>query len=148
MNVMALLEALADELSRGAPVPLTSKRMVDADKCLDIISELRVNLPDDVRDAAVIMQKRDSILDDADAQAADIIEEAERRFEQLVSQHAITREAEMRAQEILAMAKKEAKEMHAASVIYAEDLFAEMERRVQDMLADVRKNRQDLHSMR
>ena len=144
MNVMALLEILSEELERGAPVPLTGKRMVEADRCLDIISELRVNLPDDVRDAAVIMQKRDRILDEAENQARLILDDAERRYEQLVSDHTITREAERRAQEILTSAKKEANAIHSDAIIYAEDLFSDLEGRIQDMLVDVRQSRQDL----
>ena len=50
MNLMALLEYLDEELSKSASVPLTGKRLVDVEKCLDIVSELRVSLPDDVKD--------------------------------------------------------------------------------------------------
>ena len=58
MNVMALLEYLDEELSKSASVPLTGKRLVDVEKCLDIVSELRVTLPDDVKDAEVIVRDR------------------------------------------------------------------------------------------
>ena len=49
MNLLTLLEDLDEELSKSASVPLTGKRLVDVEKCLDIVSELRVSLPDDVR---------------------------------------------------------------------------------------------------
>ena len=62
MNVMALLEYLDEELSKSATVPLTGKRLVDVEKCLDIVSELRVTLPDDVKDAEVIVRDREQIL--------------------------------------------------------------------------------------
>lgn len=148
MNVMALLEYLDEELSHGAPVPLTGRRMVDAEKCLDIISELRINLPDDVRDAEVIVREKDRILQDARIEAEDIIAEAEKRFEQMLGDHNIVREANARAQEMISDAKKESKDMRTAALMYAEDMFTDLEKRLQESLADVRANRQDLHSMR
>ncbi len=148
MNVMALLEYLDEELSRGAPVPLTGRRMVDSEKCLDIISELRVNLPEDVRDAEVIVREKNRILGEAKRESDAIIAEAERRFEQLVNENNIVREAQSRAQQILADAKKEAKDMRSAAILYAEDLFADLEKRMQEHIAEVRRNRQDLHTLR
>ena len=76
MNVMALLEYLDEELSKSASVPLTGKRLVDVEKCLDIVSELRVTLPDDVKDAEVIVRDREQILADAQHQAEQIIADA------------------------------------------------------------------------
>ncbi len=148
MNVMALLEYLDEELSRGAPVPLTGRRMVDAEKCLDIISELRINLPDDVRDAEVIVREKGRLISDAKKEAEEIVIEAEKRFEQLVSEHEITRAAQMRAQQIVSDAKKESKDIRSAAVLYAEDIFADLEKQLQTNLQDIRRNRQDLHSMR
>ena len=81
MNVMALLEYLDEELSKSASVPLTGKRLVDVEKCLDIVSELRVTLPDDVKDAEVIVRDREQILADAQHQAEQIIADAQQRKE-------------------------------------------------------------------
>ena len=83
MNVMALLEYLDEELSKSASVPLTGKRLVDVEKCLDIVSELRVTLPDDVKDAEVIVRDREQILADAQHQAEQIIADAQQQFEQM-----------------------------------------------------------------
>ena len=107
MNVMALLEYLDEELSKSASVPLTGKRLVDVEKCLDIVSELRVTLPDDVKDAEVIVRDREQILADAQHQAEQIIADAQQQFEQMVSNHAIVQEAQRRANGIVqdAMAK-------------------------------------------
>ena len=101
MNVMALLEDLDEELSKSASVPLTGKRLVDVEKCLDIVSELRVTLPDDVKDAEVIVRDREQILADAHHQAEQIIGDAQQQFEQMVSAHSITQAAQRIANAIL-----------------------------------------------
>ena len=101
MNLMALLEYLDEELSKSASVPLTGKRLVDVEKCLDIVSELRVSLPDDVKDAEVIVRDREQILADAQNQAEQILADARQQFEQMVSTHAIVQEAQRRANAIV-----------------------------------------------
>jgi len=53
MNIMALIEILDEELSNASNMPLTGKKLVDVDKCLDVISDLRINLPDDIKEAAI-----------------------------------------------------------------------------------------------
>jgi len=148
MNVMALLEYLDDELSKGALVPLTGRRMVDAEKCLDIISELRVNLPDDVRDAEVIVREKERIIKEARAEGDEIVAEAEKRFEEMISDHNVTREAQTRSQQMLAEAKKEAREIRMGAMNYAQDVFGDVEKCLQENLAEVRANRKDLDAMR
>lgn len=101
MNVMKLLEFLYEELSNSSSVPLTGKRLVDVEKCLDIVSELRVTLPDDVKDAEMIVRDRDRILKEAELQAKDIQRDAEAQFERMVSESNIVTEAQRRAQDIV-----------------------------------------------
>ena len=135
MNVMALLEYLDEELSKSASVPLTGKRLVDVEKCLDIVSELRVTLPDDVKDAEVIVRDREQILADAQHQAEQIIADAQQQFEQLVSNHAIVQDA-------MAKADEEADSCTA----YLNDVLGSVEQHLRRVLDDVHQNRIEVNS--
>ena len=148
MNVMKLLEFLYEELSNSSSVPLTGKRLVDVEKCLDIVSELRVTLPDDVKDAEMIVRDRDRILKEAELQAKDIQRDAEAQFERMVSESNIVTEAQRRAQDIVNSARRQANEAKLAADDYADDLLAGLEKYLKSVLDDVRDNRDDLNGVK
>lgn len=148
MNVMKLLEFLYEELSNSSSVPLTGKRLVDVEKCLDIVSELRVTLPDDVKDAEMIVRDRDRILKEAELQAKDIQRDAEAQFERMVSESNIVTEAQRRAQDIVNSARRQANEAKMAADDYADDLLAGLEKYLKSVLDDVRDNRDELNGVK
>ena len=141
MNVMALLEYLDEELSKSATVPLTGKRLVDVEKCLDIVSELRVTLPDDVKDAEVIVRDREQILADAQRQAEQIIADAQQQFEQMVSNH-----AQRRANAIVKDAVAKADEEADSCTAYLNDVLGNVEQHLKRVLDDVHQNRLEVTS--
>ena len=141
MNVMALLEYLDEELSKSATVPLTGKRLVDVEKCLDIVSELRVTLPDDVKDAEVIVRDREQIIADAQQQADQIIADARQQFEQMVSNHAIVQEAQRRANAMIREAEEKTIEEEDSCTAYLDDVLGNVGQHLRRVLDDVRQNR-------
>ena len=146
MNVMALLEYLDEELSKSATVSLTGKRLVDVEKCLDIVSELRVTLPDDVKDAEVIVRDREQILADAQRQAEQIIADAQQQFEQMVSNHAIVQEAQRRANAIVKDAVAKADEEADSCTAYLNDVLGNVEQHLKRVPDDVHQNRLEVTS--
>jgi len=141
MNLLALLEDLDDELSKSATVPLTGKRLVDVEKCLDIVSELRVSLPDDVRDAEIIVRDRERIIAEAQQQAEQIIADAHQQFEQIVNQHAIVQEAQHRAGAIVSEAIAQADAEADSCTNYLVDVLGSVEQHLARVLDDVHRNR-------
>ena len=141
MNLLTLLEDLDEELSKSASVPLTGKRLVDVEKCLDIVSELRVSLPDDVRDAEVIVRDRDRILNEAQQHAEQIIADAHQQFEQIVNQHAIVQEAQHRASVIVGEAIAQADAEADSCTTYLVDVLGSVEQHLARVLDDVHHNR-------
>ncbi len=111
-----LLDFLAKALTEGSAVPLTNKRMVNVDMCLDILENIRACLPDAVRYSQQIVDNRDRILRDAqaeadakvqaaDARANSAIEEATRHSQDTVNK------AEDRANQIVEEARERAMKM-------------------------------------
>lgn len=146
MNVMALLEYLDEELSKSASVPLTGKRLVDVEKCLDIVSELRVTLPDDVKDAEVIVRDREQIISDAQNQAEQIIADAQQQFEQIVSNHSVVQEAQRRASSIVNQAMAKADEEADSCTAYLNDVLGNVEQHLKRVLDDVHQNRVEVNN--
>ena len=102
MNVEELLDMLEETLEEGTAVPFAAaKRVVDVDRCRDIVDEVRNNLPDELRDSKKIVADREQILKNAQTDADNIIKQAEERARVLVSDKEITKRAQKMAVEAL-----------------------------------------------
>jgi len=117
-----LLDFLTRALSQAATVPLTNKRLVNVDMCLDAIEDIRSNLPEAVQLSMQVLDQKERIIYDAekladskvaaaDARAKSAIEDASARAQDL------TAEAENRARKILADAEARAAAMVEESEI-------------------------------
>lgn len=113
---LQLLDYLQDAVEFGSSVPLTNKKLVDAEMCLDIIRDLRGNLPPAVQYAQQVIDDRDTILDSAERTAANKLSSAEVRVNAAIddagarSQQMIE-EAEDRADKIIKDAEIRARAM-------------------------------------
>jgi F0F1-type ATP synthase membrane subunit b/b' len=158
MNVMVLIELLDELMQEASSLPLTSKKLVDVDKCMDIIRDLRINLPEDIKDAEQIVADKDQVINDAQMEAQHIVSEAERRFRSILDEHEITRKAHERAdeiiasanaeaQEIITSASAEAQEVRMGAIGYANEVMDKLENTSRRILSDIMSNREDLDNM-
>jgi len=56
MEILKLIDEIEDIIENGSSVPFSSKVMIDADEIYDIISEIRIKLPDEIKQANWIKQ--------------------------------------------------------------------------------------------
>lgn len=147
MNIMALIELLDDELSQASSLPLTAKKLVDVDKCLDIISDLRINLPDDIKDAERIVADKNGIIGDAEREAERIVAEAERRYDEMLSEHEITRKATEQAEAIIAQANAEAQDIRLGAIGYADEVLDQLESLNHQNITQISRHRDALHEL-
>ncbi|MGI5898425.1 MAG: ATPase [Christensenellales bacterium] len=147
MNVMVLIELLDEAMQEASSLPLTSKKLVDVDKCMDIIRDLRINLPEDIKDAEQIVADKDQVISDAQMEAQHIVSEAERRFRAILDEHEITRKAHDQADEIIASANAEAQEIRMGAIGYANEVMDRLEDTSRRILNDIMSNREDLDNM-
>ena len=93
MEIFTLLETLEDMLENSKGLPFTSKSMVDKDEMLEIIKEIRIKLPDELKQAKWVKEERQRILAEAQKEADGIVKEAENRIIAMIDEHEITRKA-------------------------------------------------------
>ena len=62
MEIFTLLETLEDILEKSKKVPFTNKAVVDKDEIVEIIQEIRLKLPDELKQAKWIKEERQRIL--------------------------------------------------------------------------------------
>ena len=66
MNIEELLDMMDETLEEAVNLPFSGgKRVVDVEKVRDIIDDIRLNMPTEIRQAKAIVQDRAEIVDDA-----------------------------------------------------------------------------------
>ncbi len=116
----------------------TSKIIVNKDQMDELLRELRMKTPDEIKRYQKIIANKDAILADAQAKADSMIEEAQIQTNELVSEHEIMQQAYAQAneivtaateqaQEILDNATNDANEIRIGAVQYTDDLLANAE---------------------
>ena len=76
---LELLKHIRAAINAGTNLPLTSKKIIDADKCLMIIDDMERNLPDAVQYGLQMSSERDRILGNAETAAMNRVSSAEMR---------------------------------------------------------------------
>ena len=148
MNVEELLDLMEETLEEGTSVPFAAtKRVVDVERCRDIIGEVRNNLPDELRDSKKIVADREQIVRTAQQEADNIIKQAEERARVLVSDQEITKRAQKAAVEIVNAAQNQAKELNRASATYCESILKNSEEVLARSVADIKNTRMNLRNV-
>lgn len=148
MNVEELLDLMEETLEEGTSVPFAAtKRVVDVERCRDIIDEVRNNLPDELRDSKKIVADREQIVRTAQQEADNIIKQAEERARVLVSDQEITKRAQKAAVEIVNAAQNQAKELNRASATCCESILKNSEEVLARSVADIKNTRMNLRNV-
>ncbi len=127
MEIFALLETLEDILEKGKTVPFTEKCIVEKNELLDIIKEIRLNLPDELKQAKWIREERERIIAEAQKDAEDIVKEAENRIISMIDEHEITKKAYVKKNEIIAEANEMYREYSKDAANYVDGILGNIE---------------------
>ena len=130
MEIFTLLETLEDILEKGRTVPFTEKCIVEKNELLDIIKEIRLNLPDELKQAKWIREERERIIAEAQKDAEDIVKEAENRIISMIDEHEITKKAYDKKNEIIAEANEMYREYSKDATNYADGLLENIEKNI------------------
>ena len=124
MTIDELLDIMDETLEEATTLPFTGgKRMVDVEKVRDIIDDIRLNMPAEIRQAKAIVQDRADIVESAKKEAEAIVKRAEDRARAMVAQEAIVKAAQQKATEILTSAQSQSREMRTTVTNYCENML-------------------------
>lgn len=140
MEIFTLLENLEEILENAKKIPFTSKGVVDSEEILEIIKEIRLKLPDELKQAKWIKEERQRILVEAQKEADGIVKEAENRIIAMIDEHEITRKAYDQKAEIIETANEMSREISKGTKEYADNLLGETETLLTDTLTNLTSN--------
>ena len=144
MEIFTLLETLEDLLENSKGVPFSSKCIVDKEEALEIIKEIILKLPDELKQAKWVKEERQRILVEAQNEADEIIKEAENRIISMIDEHEITRKAYEKKVEIIETANEMSREISKGTKEYADSVLAGIEVALQDAMKVIQNNRKEL----
>ncbi len=133
MDIFALIERLEALVNTGQRVPFVNKIMLDEQECLDVIAQMRMSIPDEVRQARRMLQERSRIPEQARLEAERIVEIAHEQAEEILSEHGLVRAAEDNARRIVEEAQDQASEVQRESDEYAVRSLTDLRTRLEQL---------------
>jgi vacuolar-type H+-ATPase subunit H len=138
MDILHLVDRLESLVTSSRMVPFSVYRLVDEDRALELIDQMRISIPEEVKQAKRVHQERDRIIAQAHEEAGRLVELARDEAEALVQRDVITATAERRAQTVIERAQREALGLKAESDEYVVQALSELEASLMRTLTVVR----------
>jgi cell division septum initiation protein DivIVA len=148
MDILHLVDRLEELLNQSRPLWFTHNVIVDEDRMLDLIDQMRVAIPDEVKKSQQLLAQRDRILAQAQEEVNRTLAIAREKGEQLVERDAIVQAAQSRSEQIIAQARVEAENIRREADAYALDTLTRLEIELDRSLTQVRNGIHTLQSER
>jgi vacuolar-type H+-ATPase subunit H len=139
-RIEQLIEDIYEFIESCRMQPLSStKVIVPKDELYDLLDELRLRTPDEIKSYQKIIAKRDSIIADAEKKAEQILAGTRQRANDLLNEHEIMQQAYYEANEIIMQASQEAEriinkaneeanQIRTGLLVYSNDILNELEK--------------------
>jgi len=138
MDILHLIDRLETLVTEGFHIPFTSNVVVHEDEFLDVIDQMRVSIPEEVKLARRTEAERERLLLQAQEEANRLVEMAREKAKSLTNEHELIAFARERAVEIEADAERQAEDIIAEADDYIVDQLGELEEQLMKTLTIVR----------
>ena len=135
MKVLELLDEIEEIIDTASGFPLTGKIMVDAGEILEIIKEIKIELPDEIQQAQWIKNERQRILDEAKREYETVLKDAQRQAETLIENDDIILKAKIKSDEILRIAEANVKEIKMSTYDYIDSILYSFQEKMDQLNA-------------
>ena len=138
MDILHLVDRLEELFNESRSVPFTHSVIVDEDRMLDIIDQMRVSIPEEIKKAQQLQAQRDRILAQSQEEANRTLQLAREKSEQLVERDGISQAAHARSEQIIAQGRAEAEKQKLDADDYVLDTLQNLEVEMERVIAQVR----------
>jgi hypothetical protein len=133
MDILQLIDRLEELFNDAKAVPFTHNVVVDEDKMLELIDQMRIAIPEEVKKAQQLVAQRDRVMAQAQEEANRTLQIARDKADQLVQKDVVTQEAQRRADQILAQVRAEAEGVRADADNYVLDTLLQLQDQIAKM---------------
>jgi cell division septum initiation protein DivIVA len=138
MDILHLIDRLEALLNEGSHPPLTKKVLIEEQRAWEIIDQMRIAIPDEVKKAKRINQERDRIIAQANEEGARIVELSKEEAERLTGDSEVTKAAQTRANTIIERAQREAEALKLDADDYTMQVLGKLDEDLTKALSIVR----------
>jgi hypothetical protein len=138
MDILHLVDRLEELFNDSSSLPLTKKVVIDEGKLLDLIDQMRLAIPDEIKKAQSIINLKERIIAQSHEEANRTISLSREQSEKLVSKDAIVQEAKIIAEDIIKRARDDTELIKKEADQYAIDSLDHLEIELSKILNQVR----------
>lgn len=138
MDILHLVDRLEMLVNQGWRLPFTSNVVIQEDAFLDIIDQMRVSIPEEVKQAKRVSAERERMLKQAQEEADRIVALAQEQVSGLADDHEIVKAAYVQAEEVIAQAHHSAQGVKAEADSYVMEVLSGLEEELMRLLTTVR----------
>ncbi len=145
MKSIEIIENLMQQVKEARSVPLSRDgALVNRQDFIELLEQLREQLPDDVQVANEILEAKESVIDEGRRAAEALIDRAKDQARRLISEHSILAQAQREAQGLLQMAEVEVEKMRLETNKYIDARLANFEVALHKTLDAVKRGREKM----
>lgn len=135
-RIEQLIDEIEEYIESCKPKFMSSTEIiVNKDEIDELIRELRMKTPDEIKRYQKIISNKEAILNDARTKAEALIAEATVHTNELINEHEIMQQAYAQANEVVTMASKQAQDILDNATIEANNVRTAAMQYMDDMLA-------------
>jgi cell division septum initiation protein DivIVA len=138
MDILHLVDRLEELLNQSRPLWFTHNVIVDEDRMLDLIDQMRVAIPEEVKKAQQLLAQRDRLMAQAQEEANRTLAIAREKSDQLVERDAIVQAAQGRSEQVVAQARLDAENIRREADEYVMETLKRLELELERSLIQVR----------
>jgi DNA repair exonuclease SbcCD ATPase subunit len=146
MDILHLIDRLEELFNHSRPIPLTHNVIVDEDKFLDIIDQMRISVPEEVKKAQQVFSQKDRVMAQAQEEANRTLQLARDKADTLVEKEGLVQDAQRRANSIIDQARVEAENIKIGADQYALDALMGLQSELERLINQARNGVQVLQA--
>lgn len=138
MDIQHLIDKLEDLIDDGRHIPMAKYTVIDEERALSIIDQMRISIPEQIEAANRIVTQRDKLMAQANEEASRIVEYAKQKSAELLDRDSISAAARHQADNMIAQAQLDGDRVRAEADAYVVEVLRELESHLLRTLTVVR----------
>ena len=138
MDILQMIDRLEELLNESRPLPFTHNVIVDEDRMLDLIDQMRVSIPEEVKKAQQLLAQRDRLIAQAQEEANRTVNLARDRSSELVERDQVVQTAYTQAEQIKAQAHADGEVIRREADEYVLETLRNLEMEMERAINQVR----------
>jgi cell division septum initiation protein DivIVA len=127
VDLAARLQQMEDMIREAKSMPLSSSALLNREEILELVTQMREALPEEIKQARWVVKDREDLLTKARRESQRIVEEGEQEQLRMATREEVVKRAEAEAERILAEAREEARRMRLEAEDYVDAKLAQFE---------------------